>query len=53
MESENQEATNCADNDEYRVYSKIFVKLCKERFYKNQLKSGTHITNTRNRQKIK
>ena len=43
MNSENQEVIYCADDDEYRVYCEVCDKLCIKRFYKNHLKSQTHI----------
>ena len=43
----NQEAVYCEDDGKYRVYCNFGEKLCIERFYKNHLKSGTHITNSR------
>ena len=52
MESENQEAIYCAD-DKYRIYCDICDKICIERFGKNHLKSGTHITNIHKRQQSK
>ena len=42
MESENIQAIYCEDDGDYRVYCDICDKLCKERFYKNLLKSQTH-----------
>ena len=45
IESDNYEVIYCADNDEYRVYCEICDEICIERFYKNHLKSGTHINN--------
>ena len=38
--------------DEYRVYCELFDNLCVERFYKNHLKSQTHINNIHKRQII-
>ena len=37
------EVIYCEDDGEYRVYCEICDKLCIERFYKNHLKSQTHI----------
>ena len=51
-ESDNHEVIYCADDDEYRVYCEIFDKLCNERYYKNHLKSGTHINNFHQRQRL-
>ena len=41
MNSDNQQVLYCEDG-ENRVYCKICDELCKERYYKNQLKSQTH-----------
>ena len=38
-----QEAIYCEDDGEFRVHRNIRDKLCIERFYKNYLKTGTHI----------
>ena len=46
MDSENQLVIYCEDG-EYRVYSNICDNLCIRRFYKNHLKSKTHINNLR------
>ena len=43
MDSENQEVIYCADDDEYRVYCGVCDKLSIEWYYKNHLKSQTHI----------
>ena len=45
MDSENQEVIYCPEDGEYRVQYNICDLLCKERFYKNHLKSGTHTNN--------
>ena len=45
-ENNNQEVIYCAD-DECRIYCNICDELCIERFYKNHLKSETHITSIR------
>ena len=44
MNSENREIIYCEDG-EYRIYCSVCDKLCIERFYKNHLKSQTHIKN--------
>ena len=44
MDCENQLVIHCED-DEYRVYCDICDILCIQRFYKNHLKSKTHINN--------
>ena len=48
MDNENNyEVIYCADDNEYRVYCDVCDKLCIERYYKNLLKSQTHINNIR------
>ena len=44
MNSENQLVIYCEDG-EYRVYCDVCDNLCIERYYKNHLKSKTHINN--------
>ena len=51
-ESDNYEAIYCADDDEYRVYCETCDKLCKKRYYENQLKSGTHTNKFYKRQRL-
>ena len=46
MDNDNQQVIFCEDG-EYRVSCNICDKLCIERFYKNHLKSQTHIKNVR------
>ena len=46
MSSDNQIVNFCEDGENL-VYSDVCDKLCIERFYKNQLKSQTHINNIR------
>ena len=46
MDNENQQVIYCEDG-EYRVYREVCDKLCIQRFYKNHLKSQTHIKNNR------
>ena len=48
-ESDFYEVIYCAADDECRVNCEICAKLCVERYYKNQLKSGTHTSNSRKR----
>ena len=43
MDSDNQLVNYCEDDGEYRVYCNICESLCIERFYKNHLKSKTHL----------
>ena len=47
MDSENYEVIYCPEDNEYRVYCEVCDNLCIERFYKNHLKSKTHINNIR------
>ena len=47
MDSENQLVIYCEDDEEYRVYCDVCDTLCIQRFYKNHLKSKTHINNIR------
>ena len=51
MDCENQLLIYCGDG-EYRVYCNICDSLCIERFYKNHLKSKTHINNIRKIEEI-
>ena len=39
MNSDNILVTYCEDDGEYRVYCDVYDNLCKERYYKNHLKS--------------
>ena len=41
-DSDNLEVIYSPEDDEYRVYCENCDTLCEERYYKNQLKSGTH-----------
>ena len=47
MDSENYEVIYCPEDDENRVYCDVCDKLCIQRFYRNHLKSKTHINNIR------
>ena len=51
MNSDNQQVIDCEDG-EYRVYCDVCDNLCIERFYKNRLKSKTHIINIRKREQL-
>ena len=51
MNSENQLVIYCEDG-EYRVYSDVCDILCIERYYKNHLKSQTHINNIHKIEKL-
>ena len=42
-DNENQLIIYCEDDGEYRVYCDICDNLCIQRFYKNHLKSKTHL----------
>ena len=42
MNSENREIIFCEDG-EYRVYCDVCDKLCIQRYYKNHLKTKSHI----------
>ena len=44
MDCENQLVIYCEDG-EYRVYCDVCDDLCIQRYYKNHLKSKTHINN--------
>ena len=43
MNSENHQVIYCEDDGEYKVYCDVCDKHCIEQFYKNHLKSRTHI----------
>ena len=47
MDSDNYEVIYCPEDDEYRAYCDVCDKLRIERFYKNHLKSQTHIITIR------
>ena len=51
MNSENQLVIYCEDG-EYRVYCDVCDNLCIQRFYKNHLKSKSHINNIRKTEEI-
>ena len=51
MNGDNQLIIYCEDG-EYRVYCNICDSLCIERFYKNHLKSKTHLNNLRKIEEI-
>ena len=52
MYSENQLVIYCEDDGEYRVYCDICDSLRFQRFYKNHLKSKTHINNIRKKEQL-
>ena len=45
MDGEDQLVIYCSEDGEYRVYCDVCDNLCIERYYKNHLKSQTHIKN--------
>ena len=47
MDSGNQLVYYCEDDGEYRIFCEVCDSLCIQRFYKNHLKSKTHINNIR------
>ena len=51
MDGENQEAFYCEDDGEYRIYCSV-LEFCIKRYFKNHLKSQTHINNIHKRQII-
>ena len=51
MDCENQLVVYCEDG-EYRVYCDVCDNLCIQRFYKNHLKSKTHINNIRKMEEL-
>ena len=52
MNSDNQEAIYCGDDGDYRIFCDVCNSLCIQRFYKNHLKSKTHINNIRKIEQI-
>ena len=52
MDNENHLVIYCEDDGEYRVYCDVCDSVCIERFYKNHLKSKTHINNIRKIEEI-
>ena len=52
MTSDNQQVIYCEDDGEFRVFCDICDNLCIERFYKNHLKSQTHINSIRKRKQL-
>ena len=47
MDCDNNYKVIYCEDGEYRVYCDVCDNLCIERFYKNHLKSQTHINNIR------
>ena len=52
MDSENQLIIYCEDDGEYGIFCDVCDSLCIQRFYKNHLKSKTHINNIRKIEEI-
>ena len=52
MDSDIYKVIYCPEDDDNKVYCEICESLCIERFYKNHLKSQTHINNIHKRQII-
>ena len=51
MTGDNQQVIYC-ENGEYRVYCNNCDNLCIERYYKNHLRSQTHINNICKREQL-
>ena len=51
MNSDHQQVIYCEDG-KYRVYCNVCDNLCFERYYKNHLKSQTHMNNIRKREQV-
>ena len=47
-----EDAIYCQDDKEYRIYCDVCDNLCIVRFYKNHLKSRTHIININKKKTI-
>ena len=47
MDNDNYEVIYCPEDGQYRVYCDVCDNLCIQRYYKNHLKSQTHINNIR------
>ena len=52
MDSENHLIVYCPEDNEYKVYCDVCDNFCIERFYKNHLKSNTHINNIHKIEKL-
>ena len=52
MDCENYDVIYCPEDGEYRVYCAVSDGLCIVRFYKNHLKSKTHINNIRKMEEL-
>ena len=45
MDNENHLIAYCPEDNEYKVYCDVCDNFCIDRFYKNHLKSKSHINN--------
>ena len=52
MDNENHLIVYCPEDNEYKVYCDVCDKFCIDRFYKNHLKSKSHINNIRKIEEI-
>ena len=52
MDCENQLVVYCPEDNEYKVYCDVCDNFCIELFFKNHLKSKTHINNIRKIEEI-
>ena len=52
MDNENHLIVYCPEDNEYKVYCDVCDNFCIDRFYKNHLKSKTHINNFRKTEEI-
>ena len=52
MDSDEQLIVYCPEDSEYKVYCDVCDNFCIERFYKNHLKSRTHLNIIRKIQEI-
>ena len=48
----NHESIYYPEDNEFRIFCNVCNLLCIERFYKNHLKSGTHLNNFYKRQRL-
>ena len=52
MDSDEQLIVYCPEDNEYKVYCDVCDNFCIERFYKNHMKSKTHINNIHKIEKL-
>ena len=52
MDCDNKEKMYFEDDDEYRIYCRVYDKLAIDRYYNNHLNSQTHIYNFRTKQQL-